>query len=52
MTGSTRAATGRREGHSRLADADLIPLVVEGDTRAFAALYDRHGRAAHSLATG
>ena len=50
MTGSTRAATGRREGHSRLADADLIPLVVEGDTRAFAALYDRHGRAAHSLA--
>ncbi|CAA9423126.1 MAG: RNA polymerase ECF-type sigma factor [uncultured Rubrobacteraceae bacterium] len=50
MTGRTRAATGRRGGHSSLTDEDLISLVVEGDTRAFAALYDRHGRAAHSLA--
>ena len=50
MTGRTRAATGRREGHSRLTDEDLISLVAGGDTRAFAALYDRHGRAAHSLA--
>ena len=46
----TRAATGKRGGHSRLADEDLIPLVAGGDARAFAALYDRHGRAAYSLA--
>jgi RNA polymerase sigma-70 factor, ECF subfamily len=40
--------------HSRryqlLADEDLISLVVDGDARAFAPLYDRHGRAAYSLA--
>ena len=50
MMGRTRAATGRREGRSRLADEDLVPLVAESDTRAFAALYDRHCRAAYSLA--
>ncbi len=33
-----------------LADEDLITLLVEGDARAFATLYDRHGRAAYSLA--
>ncbi len=33
-----------------LADEDLISLLVEGDARAFATLYDRHGRAAYSLA--
>ena len=40
--------------HSRryqlLADEDLISLVVDGDARAFALLYDRHSRAAYSLA--
>ena len=44
---------GRHEqegGHSRLADEDLLPLVAGGDVRAFAVLYDRHGRAAYSLA--
>ena len=50
MTGRTRAATGRRGGLSRLADEDLVPLVAGGDARAFAALYDRHSRAAYSLA--
>ena len=33
-----------------LADEDLISLVVDGDARAFALLYDRHSRAAYSLA--
>ena len=33
-----------------LADEDLISLVEEGDAEAFAALYDRHSRAAFSLA--
>jgi RNA polymerase sigma-70 factor (ECF subfamily) len=33
-----------------LADEDLISLVGRGDTEAFAALYDRHARAAYSLA--
>jgi RNA polymerase sigma-70 factor (ECF subfamily) len=33
-----------------LADEDLISLVVGGDARAFAPLYDRHSRAAYSLA--
>lgn len=32
------------------ADEDLISLVQEGDAEAFAALYDRHSRAAYSLA--
>jgi RNA polymerase sigma-70 factor, ECF subfamily len=33
-----------------LADEDLISFVGEGDTQAFAVLYDRHSRAAYSLA--
>lgn len=33
-----------------LADEDLISEVEDSDPRAFAALYDRHGRAAYSLA--
>ena len=33
-----------------LADKDLISVVVEGDAGAFATLYDRHARAAYSLA--
>ncbi len=32
------------------ADEDLMPLVEAGDAEAFAALYDRHSRAAFSLA--
>ena len=34
----------------RLADEELMELVVEGDARAFEAIYDRHGGAAFSLA--
>ena len=33
-----------------LADEDLISLAASGDTQALAALYDRHGRVAYSLA--
>ncbi len=33
-----------------LADEDLISLAGEGDAQAFAVLYDRHSRAAYSLA--
>jgi RNA polymerase sigma-70 factor, ECF subfamily len=33
-----------------LADEDLISLTDGGDAQAFAALYDRHGRVAYSLA--
>ena len=33
-----------------LADEDLISLVGDGDAEAFALLYDRHSRAAYSLA--
>jgi RNA polymerase sigma-70 factor (ECF subfamily) len=33
-----------------LADEDLMSLTAEGDSNAFASLYDRHGRAAYSLA--
>ena len=33
-----------------LADKDLISLVGQGDPEAFVTLYDRHGRAAYSLA--
>jgi RNA polymerase sigma-70 factor, ECF subfamily len=44
---------GMREHAERyplLADEDLISLVVDGDAQAFASLYDRHSRAAYSLA--
>ena len=33
-----------------MADEDLISLVASGNAEAFAVLYDRHGRAAYSLA--
>ncbi len=36
--------------YSILADEDLMSLVEGGDQEAFASLYDRHGRAAYSLA--
>lgn len=35
---------------TRLADEELMDLLVEGDPRAFEAIYDRHGKAAFSLA--
>jgi RNA polymerase sigma-70 factor, ECF subfamily len=37
-------------GYALLADEDLISLVGDGDAEAFALLYDRHTRAAYSLA--
>jgi RNA polymerase sigma-70 factor (ECF subfamily) len=42
------AARGRE--YLLLADEDLISLVQSKDPHAFATLYDRHGRAAYSLA--
>ena len=42
------ANSGRQ--YQLLADEDLISLVVQGDAEAFAVLYDRHSRAAYSLA--
>ena len=42
---------GRQERYARLGDEDLISLLVRSDdARAFAALYDRHSRAAYGLA--
>ena len=35
---------------TRLADEELMELLVQGDPRAFEAIYDRHGKAAFSLA--
>ena len=40
----------RKRQYLLLADEDLISLVGQGDAGAFAVLYDRHGRAAYSLA--
>jgi RNA polymerase sigma-70 factor, ECF subfamily len=40
----------RRRQYLILADEDLISLVEAGDAEAFATLYDRHSRAAFSLA--
>ncbi len=40
----------RRRQYLLLADEDLISLVGDGDAGAFAGLYDRHSRAAYSLA--
>jgi RNA polymerase sigma-70 factor (ECF subfamily) len=39
-----------RNRYLLLADEDLMSLAGGGDSGAFAALYDRHGRAAYSLA--
>jgi RNA polymerase sigma-70 factor (ECF subfamily) len=36
--------------YALLSDGELISLLGDGDTRAFAPLYDRHGRPAYSLA--
>ena len=36
--------------YPHLADEDLISLVGDGDAQAFAVVYDRHSRAAYSLA--
>src|SRR5829696_4226249 len=41
---------GRRRQHLLLADEDLISFGGQGDAEAFTTLYDRHGRAAFSLA--
>ncbi len=41
---------GREGRYPLLADEDLISLVGDGDAQAFALLYDRHSRAAYSLA--
>jgi RNA polymerase sigma-70 factor (ECF subfamily) len=40
----------RRRQHLLLADENLISFVGRGDAEAFTILYDRHGRAAFSLA--
>lgn len=40
----------RAKKYLLLADEDLIALVEAGDAEAFSALYDRHSRAAYSLA--
>ena len=43
-------AANRGRQYLLLADEDLISLVGQGDADAFAVLYDRHSRAAYSLA--
>ena len=40
----------RGADHSRLADEDLMARVADGDSAAFAVVYDRHGTVAYSLA--
>ena len=46
----TPTAAGKAGRYARLADEELIPLAGEGDAGTFAALYDRHSRAAYSVA--
>jgi RNA polymerase sigma-70 factor, ECF subfamily len=41
---------GQRRNFKELADEDLMPLVRDGDARAFEVLFDRHGGPAFSLA--
>jgi RNA polymerase sigma-70 factor, ECF subfamily len=41
---------GQRRNVKELADEDLMPLVRDGDARAFEVLFDRHGGPAFSLA--
>jgi RNA polymerase sigma-70 factor (ECF subfamily) len=41
---------GHEGRYARLGDEDLISLVGSDDARAFAALYDRHSRAAYGMA--
>ena len=51
MTNKTpTAAAGKGARYVRLADEELISLAEAGDAGAFAALYDRHCRAAYSVA--
>jgi len=44
------AETSKKRQYLLLADEDLISLTDGGDAQALAALYDRHGRVAYSLA--
>src|SRR5918992_1285859 len=44
------AQTSKERQYLLLADEDLVSLTDSGDAQAFAALYDRHSRAAYSLA--
>src|SRR5919112_1746007 len=44
------AQTSKKRQYLLLADEDLISLAASGDPKALAALYDRHGRVAYSLA--
>ena len=44
------AGINKKRQYLLLADEDLISLTDGGDAQAFAALYDRHGRVAYSLA--
>ncbi len=44
------AETRKKRQYLLLADEDLIVMTDGGDTQALAALYDRHGRVAYSLA--
>ncbi len=44
------AHTHRERNYSSLADEDLMACLEAGETGAFAVLYDRHSRAAYSLA--
>jgi RNA polymerase sigma-70 factor, ECF subfamily len=50
VTNKTPTAAGKGGRYARLADEELIPLAAAGDAGAFAALYDRHSRAAYSEA--
>ena len=45
-----RLGSGRASDHARLADEDLMARVTDGDSAAFAVIYDRHGGVAYSLA--
>ncbi len=47
---TSRGVASRRRQYLLLADEDLISLVQADDAQAFATLYDRHSRAAYSLA--
>jgi len=45
-----RITSNRGRQYRLLADADLIALVEDDDSEAFTTLYERHSRAAYSLA--
>jgi hypothetical protein len=47
---TNRTASNRGRQYRLLADADLIALVENDDSEAFATLYERHSRAVYSLA--